>query len=240
MLLFLVVIVIIYELVQVVKLKVQFISSDILKYDKQSGINLNKTTKKDKKMKEITSKSIEKGKRIFEVRTKRGYNQEQLSELCGISVAYISKMEQGRVNVSDKTLNKMSTALNCSYEYLEKGIGNPFIEEIKEMSKDKVIEDRIKESSPVRKRPDNNTYIKEIEKSVQKLVTIGDTDTLECFKQVLEWLNDYACNKKLMEQSAPFEVEAYYDNCLRYIDNITEALEYNIAHFQVDFDDDFK
>ena len=49
MLLFLVVIVIIYELVQVVKLKVQFISSHILKYDKQSGINLNKNNQEGQK-----------------------------------------------------------------------------------------------------------------------------------------------------------------------------------------------
>lgn len=43
-----------------------------------------------------------------------------------------------------------------------------------------------------------------------------------------------------MEQLAPFEVDAYYDNCLRYKDNITEALEYNISHFQTYYDDDFK
>ena len=52
------------------------------------------------------------GKRIKELREKRGLTQQELSELAGIDQRNLSKIECGVNFVSSETLEKLSSALN--------------------------------------------------------------------------------------------------------------------------------
>ncbi|MDY4788887.1 MAG: Dam family site-specific DNA-(adenine-N6)-methyltransferase [Bacilli bacterium] len=64
------------------------------------------------------------GNRIKELRTILDISQLELSNLTGIERAQISKIEQGKVNVTLETINKLSSALNVtipelmSFEYV--------------------------------------------------------------------------------------------------------------------------
>lgn len=49
--------------------------------------------------------------RLKELRTERGISQEELSEMCGISRATLSKIENNEeVNVNTRTITKISDA----------------------------------------------------------------------------------------------------------------------------------
>lgn len=62
------------------------------------------------------------GKRIREIRVKRGLSQEKLSELCGISSRHISEMERGESNPSYQVLEQVTDALGIRVqELLDKG-----------------------------------------------------------------------------------------------------------------------
>lgn len=52
--------------------------------------------------------SVKLGKRIKELRGKRGMSQEQLAELAGISGKYLGEVERGEVNVSVMILTKLA------------------------------------------------------------------------------------------------------------------------------------
>lgn len=54
------------------------------------------------------------GKRIQELRKKRGITQEQLSEAVEISPHYLSALERGIYNIKLETLVKMLNFLDCS------------------------------------------------------------------------------------------------------------------------------
>jgi len=51
------------------------------------------------------------GKRIKEIRTKRGLTQEQLSELTNIGASSISKIEGGIYHPTDENLERIAEAL---------------------------------------------------------------------------------------------------------------------------------
>lgn len=58
------------------------------------------------------------GKRIRELRTKRGLSQERLSELCGVSSRHISEMERGESNPSFQVMEQVTSALGISMKDL--------------------------------------------------------------------------------------------------------------------------
>ncbi len=58
------------------------------------------------------------GKRIAELRSKKGLTQEQLAERVGYSTNHISKLELARTNPSFELLIKISSALNIELKDL--------------------------------------------------------------------------------------------------------------------------
>lgn len=60
------------------------------------------------------------GKRIAEIRKKRGLTQEQLSELTGFQRANIGKIETGRYGVGIDVLHKICEALNVEISLIDK------------------------------------------------------------------------------------------------------------------------
>jgi len=58
------------------------------------------------------------GKRIKEIRTKRGFSQEQLAEMIDAEQRNLSKIECGNNFVTAETLSKLLTALNIEAKEL--------------------------------------------------------------------------------------------------------------------------
>jgi len=52
------------------------------------------------------------------LRRARGYTQQELATLCGLSKTYISNVEQGTVNISLANLEVLASGLRCSEEDL--------------------------------------------------------------------------------------------------------------------------
>lgn len=59
------------------------------------------------------------GQLIALKRKERGMTQKQLSDLSGVSVQNITKVENGRYNVSVDILGKMCEAMGCRIEIAE-------------------------------------------------------------------------------------------------------------------------
>lgn len=53
------------------------------------------------------------GKRIYELRTAKGWTQIKLSETSGISIPEISEIEKGNRKPQASTLQKLAVALEC-------------------------------------------------------------------------------------------------------------------------------
>ncbi len=76
--------------------------------------------------------NIEVGARITELRKKRGYTREKLSELADISVQFLADIEKGRKSMTIATLKRIAAALLVSTDYIvngtvEKGDSNGII-----------------------------------------------------------------------------------------------------------------
>ncbi len=52
------------------------------------------------------------------LRQARGYTQQQLADLSGLSNSYISNVEQGTVNISLANLEALANGLGCAEEDL--------------------------------------------------------------------------------------------------------------------------
>jgi transcriptional regulator with XRE-family HTH domain len=61
------------------------------------------------------------GKRITELRERRGWTQKQLAEKAGFSVAFLSEIENGKRNVSSAKLLRIADELGASLDYLMRG-----------------------------------------------------------------------------------------------------------------------
>lgn len=55
---------------------------------------------------------------IAEKRVKKGYTQDVLAKLAGISAPQLSNIEQGKNKPTSTTLYKLSQALECDFEEL--------------------------------------------------------------------------------------------------------------------------
>jgi transcriptional regulator with XRE-family HTH domain len=62
------------------------------------------------------------GKRVADIRKKRGMTQEQLSKRTGLAVDSIGAIEQGRRWARLTTLHKLSKGLGVSTDELFKGL----------------------------------------------------------------------------------------------------------------------
>ena len=62
------------------------------------------------------------GKRIRELRSEQGLSQEKLALRAELDRTYIAGVEQGKRNLSIKSLEKIILALNISFEEFFKGI----------------------------------------------------------------------------------------------------------------------
>lgn len=58
------------------------------------------------------------GQEIRKLRTKQGYSQEKLSEVCGLDRIYIADVELGKRNISIENLYKIATGLEISLSEL--------------------------------------------------------------------------------------------------------------------------
>ncbi len=58
------------------------------------------------------------GKRITELRTKKGYSQKKLAKLTGITEASLSRYENDLREPKISTLVKLSNTLDCTVDYL--------------------------------------------------------------------------------------------------------------------------
>jgi transcriptional regulator with XRE-family HTH domain len=61
------------------------------------------------------------GKRIAELREERGYTQKHLAERAGLSVTFLSEVENGKRNLSTGKLLRIADELNTSMDYLARG-----------------------------------------------------------------------------------------------------------------------
>jgi len=62
------------------------------------------------------------GKKIRDLRTKRGLSQEKLAELSGLHWTYIGSVERGERNISIKNIKKIADALDMRIAELFEGI----------------------------------------------------------------------------------------------------------------------
>lgn len=59
---------------------------------------------------------------VYDWRTRKGLTQEQLAFSAGISVTYISKIENGQTNVSLEAICKLAKGLGITVHELTKGM----------------------------------------------------------------------------------------------------------------------
>jgi transcriptional regulator with XRE-family HTH domain len=62
------------------------------------------------------------GKKIRELRGKRGLSQEAFADACGLNRVHMSDIERGEVNLSIATLKKIAQNLDITAAALLKGI----------------------------------------------------------------------------------------------------------------------
>ena len=61
------------------------------------------------------------GKRIAELREERGWKQKELAERAGLSVTFLSEVENGRRNISSAKLLRIADELDTTMDYLARG-----------------------------------------------------------------------------------------------------------------------
>ena len=69
----------------------------------------------------MDNRNIEVGARITELRKKREYTREKLSELADISVQFLADIEKGRKSMTVNTLRKLAATLNVTTDYIVNG-----------------------------------------------------------------------------------------------------------------------
>jgi transcriptional regulator with XRE-family HTH domain len=62
------------------------------------------------------------GKRIADLRKKRGFTQEAFSHECGFNRSYMGAVERGEKNITLAMVNKVAKALKISLAELFRGV----------------------------------------------------------------------------------------------------------------------
>ena len=65
------------------------------------------------------------GRRLRELREKRGYSQETLAELSNLSTNFLAGLEHGRSQMTTTSLYRVVLALGTSADYLVFGVEHP-------------------------------------------------------------------------------------------------------------------
>ena len=63
------------------------------------------------------------GKRIRDLRAKRGWSQEEFADVMGLHRTYVGAVERGEKNLTIQSLHTIATTLNTSIAALFRGIG---------------------------------------------------------------------------------------------------------------------
>jgi len=64
------------------------------------------------------------GKRIKNARKKKGFTQEKLVEKMGVSIAYLSKVETGRIHINLERLSQICNILDITEGEILNGVSN--------------------------------------------------------------------------------------------------------------------
>lgn len=64
------------------------------------------------------------GKRIKQVRKKKGLTQDQLSEKMGVSIAYLSKVETGKIHINLERLSQICNLLEVTEGEILNGVAS--------------------------------------------------------------------------------------------------------------------
>lgn len=64
------------------------------------------------------------GKRLKEARKKKGLTQEQLVEKMGVSIAYLSKVETGKIHINLERLSEICGILGVTEGEILNGVSN--------------------------------------------------------------------------------------------------------------------
>lgn len=64
------------------------------------------------------------GKRLKEARKKKGLTQEQLVEKMGVSIAYLSKVETGKIHINLERLSEICGILDVTEGEILNGVSN--------------------------------------------------------------------------------------------------------------------
>ncbi len=67
------------------------------------------------------------GARVKKLREKQGMTQQSLAERAGISVSFLSEIENEKRNPSGRVLLQLSTALGTTMDYILRGIEPPLV-----------------------------------------------------------------------------------------------------------------
>jgi transcriptional regulator with XRE-family HTH domain len=62
------------------------------------------------------------GRRIAELREERRWTQKELGEQAGLSVTFLSEVENGRRNISSGKLLRIADALDTTMDFLARGV----------------------------------------------------------------------------------------------------------------------
>ena len=64
------------------------------------------------------------GRRIKEIRKRKGLTQEQLVEKMGVSIAYLSKVETGKIHINLERLSEICDILGTTEGEILNGVSN--------------------------------------------------------------------------------------------------------------------
>lgn len=66
--------------------------------------------------------------RIVKIREDNNLSQEKFAEKLGLSRNFINQVENGKKNVSDRTISDICRLFNVNREWLETGSGDPYVD----------------------------------------------------------------------------------------------------------------
>lgn len=64
------------------------------------------------------------GERLKKVRIKKGYTQEKLAEILNVSIAYISRIETGKTQISLKRLDELCSLFDVKAGFILDGVSD--------------------------------------------------------------------------------------------------------------------
>jgi transcriptional regulator with XRE-family HTH domain len=62
------------------------------------------------------------GARVREIRTAKGFSQEDFAEACDLHRTHVSLLERGRINITVKTARQIANVLQISLSELFRGL----------------------------------------------------------------------------------------------------------------------